>query len=80
MLLQKYLELVSDLYAEPKKEESLGFFIVSCMESEPKQTVSVSRKNEITLKLNRIENQNREQNNELQGEVEPEEDSIIVTN
>ena len=46
MLLQKYLEPVIDLYAEPKNEEILGSFMASCIESEPKRIAPVSRKNE----------------------------------
>ena len=46
MLLQKYLEPVNDLYAEPKNEEILGSFMAPCIESEPKRTAPVSRKNE----------------------------------
>ena len=91
MLLQKYLELVNDLYAEPNKEKTLGSFMVPCIESEQKRTALVSRKKGRISKQNtatqgadirslfrRIENQNREQNNELQGEIKPEEDSIIA--
>ena len=91
MLFQKYLEPVNDLYAEPKNEKILCSFMVSCIESEPKRTAPVSRKNERIAKQNtttqgadirflfkRIENQNRKQNNELQGEIEAEENSIIV--
>ena len=91
MLLQKYLEPVNDLYAEPKNEEILGSFMAPCIESEPKRRAPVSRKNERIAKQNttsqgadirslckRIENQNRKQNNELQGEIEAEENSIIV--
>ena len=84
MLLQKYLEPVNDLYAEPKNEEILGSFMAPCIESEPKRTAPVSRKNERIAKQNtttqgvdirslfkRIENQNRKQN-------KADENSIIV--
>ena len=50
MLHQKYLELVNDLFAEPKNEEIVGSFMIPCTKSE------------------------------LQGEIELEEDSIIVIN
>ena len=80
ILLQKYLEPVNNLHAEPKNEEILGSF----MAPEPKQTAPVSRKNERIAKQNtttqgvdirslfkRIENQNRKQN-------KADENSIIV--
>ena len=87
IVLQKYLEPVNNLYAEPKNEEILDSFIAP----EPKRTAPVSRKNERIAKQNtttqgvdirslfkRLENQNRKQNNELQGEIEADENSIIV--
>ena len=40
MLLQKYLELASDLYAETKNEEILGSFVVLCIESNWSKTNS----------------------------------------
>ena len=36
VLLQKYLEPVNDLYAERNNEETVGFFMVPCRESETK--------------------------------------------
>ena len=44
VLLQKYLEPVNDLYAERNNEETVGFFMVPCIESETKWTTPVSRK------------------------------------
>lgn len=44
VLLQKYLEPVNDLYAERNNEEIVGFFMVPCIESEPKRTTPISRK------------------------------------
>ena len=46
MLLQKYLEIVNNMYAEPKNEEIIGYFIVSCMEYEQKRTAPTSSKKE----------------------------------
>ena len=43
MLLQKYLELVNDLYSEPKNEEILHSVLVPCVESELKQTTNCTR-------------------------------------
>ena len=93
MLLQKYQKLVSDLYAEPKNEEILGSFLVSCIEPEPKRTATGSRKKKKMPQQNTttitqgadirslfrcIENENREINNTLQGEEEREEDIIVL--
>ena len=91
MLLQKCLEPVDDFYAEPKNDDILGSSMVLCVASETKQTAVVSRKKKEFQKQNtttqgadirslvrRIENQNRKQNNELQGEIVPEEDSISI--
>ena len=52
MLLQKYLELVNDLYTEPRNEEILGSFMIPCKESELKRTAPVSRKKERIPKQN----------------------------
>ena len=87
MLLQKHLELVNDLYAEPKNEEILGSYMVPCIEPDPKRTAPISKNKEripkrkgsdIRSLFKRIENQNRQQNNEFRGEVKEEDNSIIV--
>ena len=90
MLLQKYQELVNDLYVEPKNEEILGSYMVPCIEPHPKRTAPISKNKEripkrkttkgadIRSLFRRIENQNRQQNNEFRGEVEPEEDNSII--
>ena len=52
MLHQKYLELVNDLFAEPKNEEIVGSFMIPCTKSEPKRAAPVLRKKERIPKRN----------------------------
>ena len=41
--LQKYLELVNDLYVEPKSEESFGSIMVPGMKPEQKRIATISK-------------------------------------
>ena len=50
MLIQKYLELVNDLYVESENEEILGSFMFPCIEPEPKRTAPISKSKEQVTK------------------------------
>ena len=41
--LQKYLELVNDLYVEPKSKESFGSVMVPAMKPEQKRIATISK-------------------------------------
>ena len=56
MLLQKYLELVNDLYTEPRNEEILGSFMIPC---KVRKKERISKQNKTTQGADRKSKQNK---------------------